>query len=91
MRFSVIIPVYNRPEELQNLLESLSLQSFSDFEVVIIEDGSEQSSKAIIGEFQESMNLNYHFQENTGQGFARNKGIALAKGDYFVFFDSAIF
>ncbi|WP_339922416.1 glycosyltransferase [uncultured Cyclobacterium sp.] len=88
MRFSVIIPVYNRPEELQNLLESLSLQTFSDFEVVIIEDGSEQSSKAIIGEFQESINLNYHFQENTGQGFARNKGIALAKGDYFVFFDS---
>ncbi|EPR69036.1 glycosyltransferase [Cyclobacterium qasimii] len=88
MRFSVIIPVYNRPEELQNLLESLCLQTFSDFEVVVIEDGSEHPSEAIVRGFYDRINVNYHFQENTGQGFARNKGIELAKGDYFVFFDS---
>lgn len=88
MRFSVIIPVYNRPEELQNLLESLAGQTFSNFEVVVVEDGSDRSSQNIVRDFQEKININYHFQENTGQGFARNKGIELSKGDYFVFFDS---
>ena len=88
MRFSVIIPVYNRPDELQSLLESLSSQTFNDFEVIVIEDGSDHSSRAIVRDFHERININYHFQKNTGQGFARNKGIELAKGDYFVFFDS---
>ncbi|WP_339709595.1 glycosyltransferase [Cyclobacterium amurskyense] len=88
MYFSVIIPVYNRPEELRNLLRSLSSQTFTDFEVVIVEDGSDFTAETILGEFQEKLNICYHFQENTGQGFARNKGMELAKGDYFVFFDS---
>jgi len=88
MRFSVIIPVYNRAQELQSLLESLSEQLFSDFEVIVVEDGSENTSARIIKDFQDKLDLKYHFQENTGQGFARNKGMELAVGEYFVFFDS---
>ena len=88
MRFSVIIPVYNRAQELQSLLKSLSEQLFRNFEVIVVEDGSENTSARIIKDFQDKLNLKYHFQENTGQGFARNKGMELAGGEYFVFFDS---
>jgi GT2 family glycosyltransferase len=88
MRFSVIIPVYNRPVELRHLLESLSAQDFRDFEVLVVEDGSAHASTAIIPDFQQKLNLHYQVQENTGQGFARNKGMELARGEYFIFFDS---
>ncbi|SHN13275.1 Glycosyltransferase, catalytic subunit of cellulose synthase and poly-beta-1,6-N-acetylglucosamine synthase [Cyclobacterium lianum] len=88
MRFSVIIPVYNRPEELQLLLESLCKQTYEDFEVVLVDDGSEQKASKQAETFKEKINLQYHYQNNTGQGFARNKGMQLARGDYFVFFDS---
>ncbi|MDO6440450.1 glycosyltransferase [Cyclobacterium sp. 1_MG-2023] len=88
MRFSVIIPVYNRPEELQNLLQSLGKQSFTDFEVIVVEDGSDLSSEHIVNNFQTLLSIIYSYQENRGQGIARNKGMELAKGDYFVFFDS---
>ncbi|MBI0400149.1 glycosyltransferase [Cyclobacterium marinum] len=88
MRFSVIIPVFNRPDELQKLLESLCKQSLTDFEVIVVEDGSDLSSESIAKCFQEQLSINYYYQQNTGQGFARNKGMELAKGEYFVFFDS---
>ena len=88
MRFSVIIPVYNRPEELQKLLQSLCKQSFTDFEVIVVDDGSDLSSKPIANGFEALLSIHYCYQNNTGQGFARNKGMELAKGDYFVFFDS---
>jgi glycosyltransferase involved in cell wall biosynthesis len=88
MRFSVIIPVYNRPDELQQLLKSLSKQTFSDFEVIVVEDGSELSSESIVQDFRTRLSIIYFYQENCGQGFARNNGMELAKGEYFVFFDS---
>lgn len=88
MLFSVIIPVYNRPEELLRLLESLSRQTLDDFEVLVVEDGSSLSSEAIARSFNNKLRIKYYYQENTGQGFARNKGMEQAQGDYFVFFDS---
>ena len=86
--YSAIIPLYNRPDEIEELLESLTLQTYSNFEVVIIEDGSVDDAKAIVEKYQSQLKIQYHFKENGGQGFARNVGFELAKGDYFVIFDS---
>jgi glycosyltransferase involved in cell wall biosynthesis len=88
MFFSIIIPVYNRPEEIRSLLESLLLQTYTDFEVLIVEDGSTFSCENYLQVFQKQLDLKYIFIENVGQGFARNFGMQKAKGDYFVLFDS---
>jgi glycosyltransferase involved in cell wall biosynthesis len=89
MRFySLIIPVYNRPEEIAELLQSLKGQTYSNFEVIIIEDGSSQPCKSKIEHFAEKLEIRYFFKENTGQGFSRNYGFEKAKGDYFIVFDS---
>ncbi|WP_163381055.1 glycosyltransferase [Cyclobacterium sp. SYSU L10401] len=88
MRFSIIIPVYNRPAEVQLLLESLCRQTFNDFEVILVEDGSDHTAEEVAAAFGEKLPLQYHYQSNQGQGFARNKGMELARGQYFVFFDS---
>ncbi|NVJ84904.1 MAG: glycosyltransferase [Algoriphagus sp.] len=90
MFFSIIIPVYNRPDELRELLESLSLQDNSHFEVIVVDDGSELKADQICQQFQNSLDLHYFFQENTGQGFARNRGMKAGKGDFFVMFDSDV-
>jgi len=90
MFFSVIIPVYNRPQELNELLASLSKQSYLDFEVVVIEDGSSLSSKQIVQEYQPHISIQYLSQENLGQGFARNAGMSKAKGDFFIILDSDV-
>lgn len=87
-KYSVIIPVYNRPEELLELLGCLVLQTFTNFEVIIIEDGSVLKSDRIVAEFSEKLDIHYHFQQNTGQGFARNTGFKKATGDYFILLDS---
>lgn len=86
--FSFIIPVYNRPEETNELLESLSIQSDRDFEVVIIEDGSTIKSDDVASIFQDKLNISYFFKPNTGPGDSRNYGMLLAKGDYFIILDS---
>jgi glycosyltransferase involved in cell wall biosynthesis len=88
MFFSIIIPVYNRPEELSELLESLTAQTYKHFEVVVIEDGSTKKSDALCADFAQKLAIQYYFQENTGQGFARNAGFKLAKGDFFIILDS---
>lgn len=91
MLFSVIIPVYNRPEELAELLSSLVDQTVTNFEVVVVEDGSSNPSDTIIGPFfQKGLDIQYIYQENTGQGFARNHGMKCAKGDFFVILDSDV-
>ncbi len=89
MRFySIIIPVYNRPNEIEELLASLTHQTYTHFEVVIVEDGSQQPCKSIIDKYTSKLTINYYFKENAGQGFARNFGFERAKGDYFIVFDS---
>ena len=89
MRFySIIIPVYNRPDEVDELLESLTHQSLQNFEVLIVEDGSSNDCKAVVDQYVDKLQIRYFFKENAGQGFARNYGFERAKGDYFVVFDS---
>ncbi|MBK3518991.1 glycosyltransferase [Carboxylicivirga marina] len=89
MQFSVIIPIYNRPDEIVELLESLTLQSAkSAFEVIIIEDGSAFPCKEVIEPYFNQLNLHYYTQENKGPGPARNHGASKAIGEYLIFFDS---
>lgn len=89
MYFSIIIPVYNRPDEINELLESLVLTSYNDkFEVVIVEDGSTISCKDIVELYINKLNIAYYFKENSGPGDSRNFGMQRAKGDYFLIFDS---
>lgn len=89
--FSIIIPIYNRPDEVEELLESLSLQTFSDFEVLLIEDGSSIKCDEIAEKFSEELNVRYYYKENSGRSETRNYGMEKAKGEYFVFFDSDCF
>ena len=88
MFYSIIVPVYNRPDEIKELLISLTHQTYRSFEVLIIEDGSENPCKDSIAPFKDQLQLHYYFKENSGQGFSRNYGFSQAKGDYFIVFDS---
>lgn len=88
MFFSIIIPLYNRPQEIKELLETLVKQTYMAFEVLVIEDGSALAAKEIITSFNEQLDIKYFVKPNEGQGFARNYGFERAKGDYFIIFDS---
>lgn len=88
MFFSIIIPLYNRPQEIDELLATLAVQTYPQFEVLIIEDGSSLTAKDIVEGYADKLDIRYFFKKNEGQGFARNFGFEQAKGDYFVIFDS---
>lgn len=89
MLFSLIIPVYNRPDEVDELLESLSQQDFTEnFEVLIIEDGSSLRCDDVVRKYAGKLHLSYCYKENSGPGDSRNYGMKKAKGDYFIIFDS---
>lgn len=87
-KYSVVIPVYNRPEELDELLRSLVNQTFQNFEVIVVEDGSTISSKEICTRYESVIPLKYLVKENTGPGSSRNFGFTHARGNYLVVFDS---
>lgn len=88
-RYSFIIPVFNRPEELEELLSSLeALVAPPWFEVVVIEDGSEKDAKAVCERFSARFPLHYFYKENSGPGDSRNFGMRHALGDYFIILDS---
>jgi glycosyltransferase involved in cell wall biosynthesis len=88
MFFSIIIPLYNRPQEIKELLETLTLQTYKQFEVLVIEDGSVDDAADIVKSFSDKLDVKYFVKNNEGQGFTRNFGFERAKGDYFVIFDS---
>lgn len=89
MFFSLIIPVYNRPGEIDELLESLFESDYKgDFEVVIIEDGSSEKCENIVKKQGSKLTISYYYKENSGPGDSRNYGMKKAKGDYFIIFDS---
>lgn len=89
MYFSIIIPVYNRPDELEELLSSLlQLYYKKEYEIVIIEDGSTLMSDAVCSKYQDKLNISYYYKDNSGPGNSRNYGMKVAKGDYFIIFDS---
>ncbi|MEG1585583.1 MAG: glycosyltransferase [Bacteroidales bacterium] len=86
--FSIIIPVYNRPEEMKELLDSLAAQSYKDFEIVVIEDGSTRKCDSLLNSYRSRMEITYFFKPNTGQSDSRTIGMTKATGSYFLFFDS---
>lgn len=87
--FSLIIPIYNRPEEIKELLESLLLSSYKkEYEIVIIEDGSKIDCKDVVAQYADKFLISYYFKENSGPGDSRNYGMKVAKGDYFIILDS---
>ena len=89
LQFSFIIPVYNRPDETQELLQSfVGLKTQTDFEIVIVEDGSTTPSKDIVEIFKSKLDISYFFKENSGPGDSRNFGMQHAKGNYFIILDS---
>lgn len=87
-RFSVIVPVYNRIDEVDDLLKSLSQQTYTDFETIIVEDGSTQPCKEAVDRYSEKIDILYFAKSNEGRSIARNYGLEHANGRYFVFFDS---
>lgn len=88
MFFSIIIPLYNRPQEIDELLFTLQQQEYKNFEVLVIEDGSENDAQSIVESYSGQLNIRYFVKENEGQGFTRNYGFERALGDYFIIFDS---
>lgn len=87
-KYSVIIPVYNRPEEIADLLESLATQTARNFEVIIVEDGSTKPCREVVRRYDGKVDVKYFFKDNEGRSIARNYGIERATGSYFIFFDS---
>ena len=89
--FSFVIPVFNRPSEVQELLESMTkLSGDHSFEVVIVEDGSTVSSKEVVQSFDQLLDIQYWSKQNTGPGDSRNHGMRHAKGAYFLILDSDV-
>lgn len=88
MFFSIITPIYQCSKETKEFLSSLSTQNYSDFEIILIEDGEKDSSKEVISSFQDKLDVKYFYKKGTSVSIRRNYGMSVAKGDFFVFFDS---
>ncbi|WP_299782539.1 glycosyltransferase [uncultured Formosa sp.] len=89
LQYSFIIPVYNRPEEIEELLVSfVNLKTTLNFEIVIVEDGSSKTSETVVNTFKDRLNIAYFFKINSGPGDSRNFGMQNAKGNYFIILDS---
>ncbi len=86
-RFSVIVPVYNRVDEVRELMESLAAQTSRQFEVIIVEDGSTDPCGDVVKAFPQ-VDAHYFYKENEGRSIARNYGMERARGEWLVFFDS---
>src|SRR5690554_5658039 len=86
--YSFIVPVYNRPQEIRELLESMTHLLFeNEFEVVIVEDGSELTSEEVLAEFSDQLTISYYYKPNSGPGDSRNYGMKRAKGNYYIILD----
>ncbi len=90
MKYSIIVPVYNRPDEVDELLDSLTRQTFNDFEVIIVEDGSATPCKQVCDKYTGSLAIKYFMKPNSGPGQSRNYGVERASGDYVLILDSDV-
>ena len=90
MKYSIVVPVYNRPDEVDELLESLSNQIQKDFEVIIVEDGSVKTCKDVCGKYADILVLHYYAKENSGPGQSRNYGAERARGEWLIILDSDV-
>ena len=90
MKYSIIVPVFNRPDEVDELLESLCSQTLHDFEVIIVEDGSQKPCKDVCDKYAGILDLHYYLKENSGPGQSRNYGVERAQGEYVIILDSDV-
>jgi glycosyltransferase involved in cell wall biosynthesis len=88
MKYSIIIPVYNRPDEVDELLAGLVNQKIKDFEVVIVEDGSQNPCKDVVERYKDRLDICYLWKENGGPSAARNMGVEACHGEYVLILDS---
>ena len=88
--FSIVIPVYNRPDEVAELLESLTQQSYRNYEIIIVEDGSSVPCEAVVKAYADRLPVTYYTKPNSGPGQTRNYGAERAKGEYLLIWDSDI-
>lgn len=82
MKYSLIIPVYNRPDEVDELLQSLTEQRFKDFEVIVVEDGSAVPCKDVVEKYTACLDIHYYNKPNSGPGQTRNYGVERSQGTY---------
>ncbi len=87
-KYSFIIPVYNRGEELEELLETISSQTHKNFDVIVVDDGSDSPCQNITNKFEDKLDVKYIFQENSGPGMARNKALEYSNSEWLIFLDS---
>ena len=90
MKYSFIIPVFNRPDEVDELLESLTHQTLRDFEVVVVEDGSDVPCRDVVERYADCLQVHYYAKPNSGPGQTRNYGVERAEGDYVLILDSDV-
>ena len=90
MKYSIIVPVYNRPDEVDELLDSLTRQTEKDFEVIIVEDGSQKDCRSVVEKYCDRLDVAYFAKPNSGPGQSRNYGAERAKGDYLLILDSDV-
>lgn len=90
MKYSIIVPVFNRPDEVDELLSSLLNQTFTDFEVLIVEDGSQKPCDEVCNKYADRLDLHYFMKPNSGPGQSRNYGAERAKGEYLLILDSDV-
>ena len=88
MFYSVIIPVFNRPDEVDELLQSLTTQRYTHFEVIVVEDGSSVPCKDVVDKYKEKLDVHYYAKSNSGPGQTRNYGAERSHGDYLLILDS---
>ena len=90
MNYSIIVPVYNRPDEVDELLQSLCQQTEKDFEVIIVEDGSKTPCKDVCERYAGILDLHYYYKDNSGPGQSRNYGAERAQGEWLIVLDSDV-
>ena len=90
MKYSIIVPVFNRPDEVDELLESLCQQTLKDFEVIIVEDGSKKPCKDVCDKYADILDLHYYYKDNSGPGQSRNYGVVRASGEWLIVLDSDV-
>ena len=88
MKYSFIIPVYNRPDEVDELLDSLTRQTLRNFEVIVVEDGSSVPCKEVTDKYADKLLVHYYYKDNSGPGQTRNYGVERASGEYMLILDS---
>ncbi len=90
MKYSIIVPVFNRPDEVSELLDSLARQTQKDFEVLVVEDGSEKPCKDVCDKYTDILDLHYYYKDNSGPGQSRNYGAERASGEWLIVLDSDV-